>query len=456
MELNEALRRTVGGHWRLLVLFLVLPMLVVATLELGDARTYVSKARVQASATLPTTDVQANAMLSRVRAVATSGSVLKEALKRSGVDDRSQAQVAAETHVARLGGSAVFHVKVTDPDPRTAEKLAGAVSEELVAFFNGSGNLLITQLTDRQQQLRQQRLRVAAEIPNAADPAESGRLTAQLGALDQQILDIQASLRAAEAAGLGDRTASLLSSASDAEQVQRVSPVRVILAGAAGLVAGLLLVMLLEILRPHVGGQSAFARELGGPVLGRLGRTDRRADPGAPPPVDAETVTTLRRAVARRGLQTLVVTGPAPDARLAALARELEARLAAAQGTSSRGTRPGARQAPAPGPAESDGGPVHAATGSGGLATAVRERTEPVNGRITRVAPASRTTSPRVRALHETDDVPDGARTGLVAVEPDLPPYAELRRVHNLLAATGWPLVGVLGDPDRHQRARSR
>jgi hypothetical protein len=34
-------------------------------------------------------------------------------------------------------------------------------------------------------------------------------------------------------------------------------------------------------------------------------------------------------------------------------------------------------------------------------------------------------------------------------VVPDLTPYAEVRRFHDLLATTGWPLIGVLGDPVR-------
>ncbi|MDN3025502.1 hypothetical protein [Streptomyces sp. S.PB5] len=457
MEFNEALRRTVGGHWRLLVLFIVLPMLVVGVLELRDARAYVSKARVQASATLPATDVQANAMLSRVKAVATSSSVVSTALEESKVTDRTPAQVAKETRVSRLGGSSVFTVKVTDADPRTAEKLAGALSEELVTFFNGTGNLLVTQLTDREAALHDERVRVAGELPGAKDAAESGRLTAELSSLDQQIQDVQASLRAAEAAGLGDRTASLLSPASDAVPVPPLSRTDMALAGMGGLVAGLLAVTLLEVFRPHVAGPSAFARELDAPVLGRLRTTERRgrkAGPGAPACLHTETVVALRRAVARTRAGTVVLTGPAGEERLGTLAKELEARLDLSVVPGS-GPDPELRAGHLGGPhaagtvPDGNDGQEHYGLIRTLTTSRIREATALTDGRAV-PRPA---TAVRVRALHQVDDVSDTARHVLLVVEPEFPPYAELRRVRNLVAATGWQVIGVLGD---HSTRRSR
>lgn len=455
MEFNETLRRTVGGHWRVLVLFIILPMLVVGALELTNARAYVSKARVQASATLPTTDVQANAMLSRVRAVATSGSVIKPALKQSKVTDRTQAQVAREIKVSRLGGSAVFNITVTDRDPRTAENVASALSEQLVHFFNGTGNLLVTQLTDRESKLQDQRTRIAAQLPDVKSAAESGQLTAKLGSLDQQILDVQASLRSAQAGGLGDQTASLLSTASDAARVPRFSGSSMVLAGAIGLVAGLLAVMLLEVFRPHVAGQGAFARELEAPVLGQLPGT--RRDPhsaDAQPHVDSETVLALRRAAARAGAQTVVLTGPGDDKRLAFLAEELQTRLAA--GALMEGETPSAGSdgpygvGPNPGERGEREHPQQLRIMSPGHGI-----TALADGRLTHETVLARSAVPSVRvsALHQLDDVRDLAPRVLIAVEPDLPPYAELRRVQNLVTTTGWPVIGVLGDPAPRRRS---
>ncbi|MFI7402305.1 hypothetical protein ACIBW9_17840 [Streptomyces sp. NPDC049541] len=453
MEFNETLRRTVSGRWRVLVLFIVLPMLVVGALGLSNPTLYVSKARVQASATLPTTDVQANAMLSRVRAVVTSGSVIRPALKDSKVADRTQAQVAREIKVSRLGGSAVFNVRVTDRDPRTAEKLGSAVSEELVHFFNNTGNLLVTQLTDRESKLQDQRTQIAAQLPDARTASESGQLTAKLGSLDQQILDVQASLRAAQAAGLGDRTASLLSSASDAERVPQLSGSTMVLAGVIGLVAGLVAVTLLEVFRPHVAGPGAFARELDTPVLGRLPGTRRRSQEGDKRSrIDDETVLALRRAAARAGAGTVVLTGPGGEEHLARLAVELRTRLAG----SGDSAAPGDTEPFAPGPdgpygvgpkPDENGGrdrPAQLQTlapgfGIASLAdrrvaqeTAVRESTVP---------------TVQVAALHQLDTAHHPAPHVLVAVEPELPAYAELDRVKNLAATTAWPVIGVLGDP---------
>ncbi|WP_427165442.1 hypothetical protein ACQF4J_09200 [Streptomyces sp. C1-1] len=454
MEFNETLRRTAGGHWRVLVLFIVLPILVVGALEFGNARTYVSRARIQASATLPQTDVQANAMLSRVKAVATSGSVIKPALKQAKVTDRTQGRVAREIRISRLGGSSVFNIEVTDRDPRTAEKLAGAVSEQLVHFFNGTGNLLVTQLTDRENTLQEQRTRIAAQLPQATSPAQSGQLTAKLGALDQQILDVQGSLRAAQAAGLGDRTASLLSSASDAVRLPALTATGLVLAGAIGLVAGLLAVSLLEVVRPHVPGQSAFAREFDAPVLGRLPRPARGGRDA--PETDAESVVALRRAAARAGAGTVVLTGPGGEERLALLARALQTRLTSVRGPDETGPAASGADAGEPYPTGPKTGDNHGRelpewlrTSPGHTATALADGRVAEQSRVTHNA----TRSLSVRALHEVDDATDPAPHVLVPVEPDLPSHAELSRVRNLVATTGWPVIGVLGDPVRPRGA---
>ncbi|SNX65356.1 hypothetical protein SAMN06272735_7193 [Streptomyces sp. TLI_55] len=447
MEFNEALRRTLGGHWRLLVLLVVLPMVVVTAVGLSGSSTYVSKARVQASATLPTTDVQANAMLSRVRAVVTSGSVVNAALRKADITGRSASAVAHRTKVSRLGGSAVFTVKVTDRDPRTAEKLAGALSEELVAFFNGSGNLLTTELLDRQAALQDKRVRVAGQLPDADSAAESGRLTAQLGALDQQLLDVQAALRGAQADGLADRTASLLSSAGDAVAVPPLTGVDLALAGAIGLVTGLLAVTLLEVFRPHVAGRYAFGRELEAPVLGRLPAAPRGAHGSVDrPAVDDGTIVALRRAAARAQSETIVLTGPGPQSQLAVLAEVLQGRMGAV-------TADPPAQVPA---TDVHNGRYADGNGAGGrVRTLTREQVrQAVAAPSAFVAPGPASTV-RVRALHQVDDS-DCTRHALVAVEPELPPYAELRRVQNLMATTGWPLIGILGDGSRGFRARTR
>ena len=58
----------------------------------------------------------------------------------------------------------------------------------------------------------------------------------------------------------------------------------------------------------------------------------------------------------------------------------------------------------------------------------------------------------RVLTMSEVDNGTRGQRVGLVALVPDLMPYAELRRLNDLMATTGWPLIGVLGDPVRTGR----
>jgi len=52
--------------------------------------------------------------------------------------------------------------------------------------------------------------------------------------------------------------------------------------------------------------------------------------------------------------------------------------------------------------------------------------------------------------LADLEEEPTAGPFGLVVVAGTLTPYSDLRRVRDLAAATGWPVIGVLG----HHRAR--
>src|SRR5690348_11546010 len=106
MELNKALRRIVTGHWRLLLLFTLLPVLIIGALQVNGKPGYTASARVQASSTPPSTTTEADAVLNRAQGFATSTTAVQEALQQAQITNRSVAEMVHEVGVTRIGGSA--------------------------------------------------------------------------------------------------------------------------------------------------------------------------------------------------------------------------------------------------------------------------------------------------------------------------------------------------------------
>ena len=434
MELNEALRRTVAGHWMLVVALIVLPVLVVGTLHLTTVPTYTAAARVQASSTPPGSDTEADAVLSRVDGIATSSTVINQALAKAKITGRSADQLAPEVGVSRLGSSAVFDISVIDRDPRVAVALSAAIAEQLVAFLDGAGssqpNSLLDQLDQQQTTLRAQRTQLATNLALAKDPVQIANLAAQLASVDQELTDVASSIQSVQSQTLSASSAALISTSTQATRVPSKTATDLGLAGLAGLIVALLIATVMEVLRPRVADARAFAREMGAPMLGRLTSRKERDKAGAI--ARPEVRLALRRAADRHTVTVVALTGPPGDGRLAALAADLRAGLT---------ERTAAYEPPEPEDASRNG--------SGHLAT----RTGELEARTVTLAPVRpappESTTVRVIALSDVDDETRGQRVGLVAVVPDLTPYAEVRRINDLLAITGWPVIGVLGDPIR-------
>ncbi|NIH83910.1 hypothetical protein [Amycolatopsis granulosa] len=443
MELNEALRRTFAGHWRLLVCAVALPLLVVAALQALAVPAYVATSRIQASSTPPSTDTEADAVLNRVAGIATSPSVVNDALRQAGITNRNADQVAGnEVAVTRLGSSAVFNVSITDPSPQVATGLAGALGNQLVTFLNGTGDPraagLITQLTNQQRDLLAQRQQVAARLAAGGSALDTANLSAQLSTLDQQLNDIGATLRQLQSTVLTNGgSAAAISLAGPAVRAPSRLATDLGLAGIAGLVAGLLLATGLEMLRPRVSGGRDVARELGTVHLGRLARP--RDGDGAPP-VDDVTLVGLRETLTRTGTDRVVVAGPLPAPRLSAIAAELSSRLSIDRNNGDE-------------PAAADGVP-------GAPGVAPQPEALAGHGRTATFQPVLELRrnhqAIEVRALPEIGTAADTAHSGLLFVTPDFMLHREVHGLRTLTAATGWPVLGVLGTRALRRRERGR
>jgi len=438
MEVNEALRRIIPGHWVILLLDLILPVSVVGVMASHKPASYVSSARIQASSTPPGSDTEADSVLNRVKGIATSTSVVTRALSKVPGPTRSATLVAAsEVDVSRLGSSAVFDLSVTDNDPALAQALTEELTKTVVDFLNQSGiqhaDALITDLQNRQQQAISKRQETAATLGVSKTPVVVADLTAQLGTLDQEISDLSTSLRQFQLSGATATTAALISDASPAKLVAPHVTTDLALALVAGLVGGLMISTLLEVVRPRVADAHAFARELGTPMLGPLLGSRRRTTPESQDldsVVPREVLVAVRGAAMRAGVGTLVMTGSVSPERMLSLVTGLEGQLNSVSVSAGRhnGDRP---------PLNGDRSTATFATGAKGSVRVMAS--SPV------LAPPSRA-HPRldVVQLANLEDEPTTGPFGLVVVAGTLTPYSDLRRVSDLVAATGWPVIGVL------------
>jgi hypothetical protein len=466
MDVNEILLRTARGHWRLLLVCMLLPPLVVGVLTAMRPTTYTSWARLQGGTVLPGSETEADAMLNMVKGVATSPEMVRRALGEIGVAGRDPVRTAAEVDVSRLGSAAVFDLSVTDVDPRIATPLAQALAKDVVGYLNNVGDARTANLLDglgkRQKELLDQRQKVAAALTLTKEPVAGADLSAQLSGIDQQLADLSSTMRQLELGGTSAAgsagSATLISPAVTTGR----TPTRLVtdlgLALFAGLVLGLFGATILEVLRPRVPNARMFAREIGVPVIGQL------APAGDYIVAERETGLALRRAAARAEVSRVLLLGPSDTERLVAAAMALRRLVQPGQlDARPHPPQPPEQTRPAPSPRPRTN---QASTGNGrpvpGLArTAVVTRSaetpsvESPSVDTPSVEPRWRATALLdVRALseHDADKPGQGGlgyaeHVGLVAVVPPFARYSELRRIDDLVAATGWLVIGVIDDP---------
>ncbi|HET8599731.1 MAG TPA: hypothetical protein VFL99_05340 [Segeticoccus sp.] len=444
MELTEAIRRIVAGRWAILVGCFVIAVGGTLAVTLLASPLYTSTARMQATTTPPGSDSEADSILNQVQGVATSPRVISLALQDAKLSGhRDPTNVATNVQVTRIGTSAVFDVSVQDPDRADAKALTEAVTQQAIDFLNTSGAARTSQLDDNlHQQLDQlitQRQHRYDQLAKASSGAPRAQLTAEIGSLDQEISDVNTAIRQLGLTTVTASNASLVSDAGSAVPVAQHLTTHLALAAIAGIVAGFLICILLEVGRPRVADGRALARELDAPVLGDMHRQS----------VDATTALAIASAARRRRLSTVVLAGTTPS-RLRALAAHLDPQLEPTQ------TVPTAAELA--GSPSSNG---HSNNRHGGAAAADRWRTgADITPGTVHVANPPMVTVSDLSARVEAIPLADlGSRPrqacGLLIVVPRLSRYSEIRRLTDLAAATGWPVLGVLDDRTSSHRKGS-
>lgn len=449
MEASEATRRVFWRHRWLLIALLLIPVALVAPWRLMQPVTYAATSNVQAQAQAPDADTQVLAILSRVTAVATSPSVVQQAINAVGVNRNAVFVARHDITATSLSSSAVVAITVTDPDRAVAISLSRSLANGIVKVLNGLGTQSSSQLASLGRQRTQLKatqhslVKQLAQAQAAREPSTDAGVEALLTQLTAVENQITANLSAAQqilSSSSANQGAGVISGPAYATSQSRHVAVDAVLAGLLGLIIGLLIATIRELARPTLAEPAAGARELS---LVLLGAAELRKEELTA--IDDDLPARLDLAAHRLGACTLVLTGPVPPAALKTLAAHLDGKL------------PAITEAPR------EGGPTLGARRVSGI-TALADHVSPMasdsrsNGTIgPHAGPHALGAGHDALAVTALPEITLQARPkdpALVLVLPRFAPRAALDQAVDLGLTTGWPILGVVGLQQRRRRRR--
>jgi hypothetical protein len=457
VEANEAMRRVFWRHRWLLIVLMLIPVAAVASLRLTEPVKYAATASIQAQAAAPQVDTEVTAILSRAAAVATSPSIVQTAINAAGVQRNALDVARHEVAVTSLGSSAVVTLTVTDPSQYVAGRLARSLATGVVTALNGLGTQSsqnLAALARQRQQLEATRgtllkqLAVAQTNNELATSAGVQSLLAQLNAVETDLSTNATSEQQVLTNSSINEGAGVISAPTDVTGVSRHVASDSALAGLLGLVIGLLIATILELSRPTIAEPAAAARELSLVLLGSAQLLPKDETPE----IDDELTTRLDLAARRLDARTLVLTGPASPAQLAALAAGIDknwpavVKLPAVVADSANGdsrAHAGSRISGVTAlSARISGGATDAKSSMGSFSTGSSH----VSGDGSARAGLRVVTLPAMTLRARPED------PALVLVLPKFAPRAALDQAVDLGVTTGWPLLGVIGLRQSHKR----
>jgi capsular polysaccharide biosynthesis protein len=289
MEVHDVGRRIVGHYAWLIVLLIVLGAVLAGLSRAGD-KTYAASARIVLDAPDPSTRQESTAIADTVRAIATSPSQVRAALRSTGVANRDAVDVADHhVTVTGLGSSAVVTLTVSDRDRHVATDLANALASQVIStrtqVTNGGVPQELASLNKRIADTNQKISAVDATIDElnldvaaARNPQQANDLRTRRDTASRRrdFLSQQRSVLESERISLLGTYAlrprpSIISRAAVPVAADSSGAVTyMVLGGLLGLVLGLGLAAVAEMVRPTVVGRDALARELDLALLGSL------------------------------------------------------------------------------------------------------------------------------------------------------------------------------------------
>ncbi len=448
MDVSRSTARLIPRYWLLLTFAIIAPMTAVGAITAHSPHTYTARTRLLAAPTVPQAQAQADAEVSQVQAVATSRELVASALATAGIV-RDPNAVAKSISVAGVGSSGLVDLSYTDTSAEVAQRVDVAVAKlvvtQLLALRAGVPELVQT-LNDLTATITSDRAAVASTAHSSA------RTQALLTNIDDLISDLTADQTRLSAFGENGSSVAIVDTATLPPADGTALVAKLSIALLLGLVFGLLIIGASETLRPRVAGATRVARLLDTAVLGRIGsdlaamsdlgrrvrlrsRRDRissvvvlRADgtPTAPELVSRLRAVTLDAVPLPKQwsadtpiADTSIADTPIAEAPIAGV--DAADDLHAADDT--------------------DAGSPDEGTSSVSVAQIVRTTNAPEPRR------ADESRLRHLVALDELDIAGEGDRIGVVIVAGRTTRMSTVAQVRDLVETTGWPVLGVLDDP---------
>jgi capsular polysaccharide biosynthesis protein len=432
VEIDEVAARLLRQYWAVLAICIVVPLLAVSFLTAKQPNIYAATARIITGSTVPQTSAEADAVASQVEAIATGRSAVMGALDAAGAHRNLNAFISNNIAVSGLGSSQVIDLTVTDHNPQVARQVSRALAAEAVRSINNVGQSgLRAALTANDQEIVRLSQQRAVKAQRAALQPRNQQLQSELAGMDQVIANFT-----------GDRSRLLIQAgtlglagvidepALPARPESKASVQKLGLAGLLGLVAGILIVSVAEILRPTVPGARRVSRRLGVPMLGQLSKQDLT---GARTSAIGEMALHLRLVAAHADLRTIALVDVDGKRELGPLAAGLtqSVRFSAADGPPDRGGLDGG-----------GAGTQHwtGAAEAAGPGLLVKPR-----------GAASGNATLHIYPLGQMRWVAGTTHVGIVVLSGPVARVSRITALHDLSTSSGWPIVGIIGIPrERH------
>ncbi len=433
MELEEAFRRIVGQHLRLIVGFAVVGFAIAAFIHLGAGTSYTATARLVLDTPDPKSRTEAGAIADTGQAIATSPAQVRAALGRIGVHRNSLDVAKNDVTVRPLGTSGVLQLAVRDRNAQVASAIANSLAAQVIRARLGvsSGKLqqalasIETQLNDlggRVSSLDAQIAVLTAEVAKGSTTARSRRdaFVAQRGLLSQQRVALEAERASLLSSDVLRAQPSIISAATAPKHADASGWLPDLMLGTIlGLILGTGIAGLLEMIRPTLVGGEVLAREFDVPVIGTLS-----GNPDSPSMVDSMWLNErIKLASEAAGVRDVRLVGAGPAADLKSLVTSLK-----------QGGRPGAGD---PEAARS----AHAENGSKTTGAARRKGHRP---------------DVAIDVFDLRTWTPNGGGTGLVLVSPISLKKNQLDNINRVLVVSRAPVIGLItyepgGTPGQRQ-----
>lgn len=342
VTVEELFRRIVRAHLAVILVCLLVPVVVVGVVDARRPPSWTGVVRIQVKSAAPGSTTEADAMSSRVLALATTPSLIEQALAKAQLrrdpTEISRHRVTAE----RLGSAPIVELQIVDPSQSGAGRLVVALAGQVASFMNDASTRHTTKvLDDLDAQVAQAEAKQSTMIDNLTTtlgrrPRATAMLRIQMAGRNlSQLLSQRNALRLA--AAQRDPVVVIDGAHPSVTRQPSALPAQTALAGLLGLVLGLAVAVVIETLRPRLAGPRALARRLDAPLIGS---TDM---------AEAALANAVDLAARRQGVETVVVMGV--EAKDAAIVEHViggastEPRLPLSEGIPApRGAKPSGRR----------------------------------------------------------------------------------------------------------------